>query len=384
MKYNIDLMKIGNIKTKAALKKIPLNKPLMNGNYLFHYLILTNNLKGLSLYNHRIFYLNNEGLNGLMLAARDKKYKILNYLINKYKNSKIIYQKNRKGMNFLHFMNLDDKEYIDIINNNDINWIQLFQSTSISHITGLELLFLQGRYSLINTIINKFDFNYKSYLSQPAHFSLIINDNLKNTMVEKLLDNLEEKDKQILTYVDDMGYDVSFPIVLNGDIELVKYIVNKRGEHLDRYSPITTNHIFCLAYKEAVKKNDYKIAKYILDNVMKNHNFNETDMHGNNMAHFILKMRLSTKKGNDEIEKDILSRYKHWGRINMEKKTPFDYIVNLDYKKYHKFVKNRPININNTMHNAMHNHMVMLNIPMIVILVITMFSYYYYEYCYVY
>ena len=154
MKYNIDLMKIGNIKTKAALKKIPLNKPLMNGNYLFHYLILTNNLKGLSLYNHRIFYLNNEGLNGLMLAARDKKYKILNYLINKYKNSKIIYQKNRKGMNFLHFMNLDDKEYIDIINNNDINWIQLFQSTSISHITGLELLFLQGRYSLINTIIN--------------------------------------------------------------------------------------------------------------------------------------------------------------------------------------------------------------------------------------
>ena len=63
MKYNIDLMKIGNIKTKAALKKYPINKPLMNGNYLFHYLILTNNLKGLRLYNHRIFYFNNEGLN---------------------------------------------------------------------------------------------------------------------------------------------------------------------------------------------------------------------------------------------------------------------------------------------------------------------------------
>ena len=30
----------------------------------------------------------------------------------------------------------------------------------------------------------------------------------------------------------------------------------------------------------------------------------------------------------------------------MEKKTPVDYIVNLDFKKYHEFVKNRPVNVN--------------------------------------
>ncbi len=59
-------MKIDNIKSKTTLKKYPLNKPLMNGNYLFYYLILTNNLKGLRLYNHPIFRLNNDGLNGLM------------------------------------------------------------------------------------------------------------------------------------------------------------------------------------------------------------------------------------------------------------------------------------------------------------------------------
>jgi hypothetical protein len=41
----IDLMKIGNIKSKTALKKYKLNKPLMNGNYLFHYLILTGTVK---------------------------------------------------------------------------------------------------------------------------------------------------------------------------------------------------------------------------------------------------------------------------------------------------------------------------------------------------
>jgi len=346
MKYEIDLMKIGNIKSKSKLKKYPINKQLMNGNYLFHYLIMTNNIKGLRLINHPIYKLNNEGLNGLMLAARDKKYKILNYLLDRYKNDeKIINQKNRKGMSFLYYMNPTDKEYLETINNNpDIDWVHLYQAVPTHNITGLELLFLQGKYNVISSIINKFNFNYKSYIDQPAFFSLIINSNLKDNMVETLLDKLESKDNKILSYVDDTGYDISYPIVLNGNMEILKYIVKKRGEHLDRYSPISTNHIFILAYKEAIKSNDYAIPKYLLHNVMKNHNFDQTDMKGNNLAHFILNTRLITKKGDYDIEKDILSRYKYWGRINMEKKSALEYIVNLDFKKYHKFVTNK-INI---------------------------------------
>ncbi len=342
---NIDLMKIGNIKTKAGLKKYKLNKPLMNGNYLFHYLILTDNLKGLQIYNHPIKKFNNDGLNGLMLAAREKKYKILDYLLKKYKNQ--ANKKNRKGLSFLHLLSPNDKELIELIENNDeIDWSSLYQSYSTSHISPLDLLFLQGKYNVINTIINKFNFNYKSYLNQPYHFNLIINPKLKDTHIEKILDNLEQKDPNILKYEDDIGYDVSYPIVLQDDFNLVKYIVNKRGTELDKYSPISAIHIFTLAYKDALNTGDYKKAKYILDNVMQNHNFEETDMHGNNIAHFILKIRLQ-KKGNYEIEKEILSKYKNWGRINMDKKTPFDYIVNLDYKKYHQFVTNRPRNINN-------------------------------------
>jgi thymidylate kinase len=54
-----------------------------------------------------------------MLAARDKKYKVLNYLLDRYKdNKKIIYQKNKKGMTFLHYMNPTDKEYMETINDN--------------------------------------------------------------------------------------------------------------------------------------------------------------------------------------------------------------------------------------------------------------------------
>ena len=86
-------------------------------------------------------------------------------------------------MNFLYYINPTDKEYLEIINNNpDIDWTSLFQTISTSHISGLELLFLQGKFSCINKIINKFDFNYKSYISQPAHFSLIINSSLNTSI----------------------------------------------------------------------------------------------------------------------------------------------------------------------------------------------------------
>jgi hypothetical protein len=337
----IDLMKIGNIKNKAGLKKYRLNKPLMNGNYLFHYLILTDNLKGLKLYNHPIYKFNNDGLNGLMLAAREKKYNILNYLVEKYK--KDIKLVNKKGLNFLHYMNPNDNEYLEFIININYNLIDLYQAYSTTHITPLDLLFLQGKYNTINSIINKIDFNYKSYLSQPYHFNLLLNTNLKNNTMEKLLDTLIEKDEKILKYVDDMGYDISFPIVINKNMDLLKYIINKRGDELDKYSPISTSHIFVLAYKDGLKSNNFEMAKYILDNVMIKHNYDETDMYGNNMAHFILKMKLH-HNGNYDIEKQILSKYKSWGRLNMDKKTPFDYIINLNFDKYHKFVINKPKN----------------------------------------
>ena len=83
MTKEIDLIKISKIKHKSQLKKYHKTRPLNNLGYLFHYLILTNNLDGLKLYNFPIHKNNIDGLNGIMLAAREKKYKILDYLLNK-------------------------------------------------------------------------------------------------------------------------------------------------------------------------------------------------------------------------------------------------------------------------------------------------------------
>ena len=306
----IDLMEIGKIHTKAQLKKYHINTALLNDNYLFHYLILTNNLKGLKLYSHPIYRYNIDGLNGFMLAAKEKKFEILDYLIKNTKEKKLIYLKNKKNQNFIHYLNPEDPEYLTLIENNPkIKWDELFTQYSNSHLNGIDILFLRGKYATIKKIIEMFDFNYKSYISQPYHFNFLMNNNLSNDMVIKLLDLIESKEKDILSYVNDVGCDISYPIVLKDDIDLklLKYIISKRGEQLDKYSPISGLHIFILAYKMGKKNNNYNAAQYILDNVMNNHNYEETDIRGNNIVHFLLQSRLTSKKGDYSIEKHIFN-----------------------------------------------------------------------------
>ena len=347
---NIDLMKIGKIRTKKQLKEFHINKELMNGNYLFHYLILTNNLVGLKLASHPIYKFNNDDMNGFMLAAKEKKYEILKYLINKYK-SNYIYAKNKKNMNFLHFLNPEDMMYIDIIKYfyKSVDWKKLFGSYSNAHMNGIDILFLKGSYNVITTIINNIKLNYGAYISQPYAFELLMNNNLTNTNIINILNQLEKEDINIFKYTDNNGYNISFPIVLKisstdtNDIKLLKYIVDKCGKELDKYSPFTTNHIFIMAYKIGINTDNYTMAEYIYDNIMENHNYDETNMNGDNIVHFILKSRLNTQRGDYTLEKKILEKSTNWNIINSEKKTPFDYIVLLDYK-YHIFVKNKPYN----------------------------------------
>ncbi len=67
----IDFKKIINIKNKQELNEYPLDKPIFQSNYLFHYLILIGNLDGLKLSNFPIYIENNDGLNGFHLAAKE-------------------------------------------------------------------------------------------------------------------------------------------------------------------------------------------------------------------------------------------------------------------------------------------------------------------------
>ncbi len=355
----IDLIKISKIKTKAQLKKYHKTTPINNLGYLFHYLILTNNLTGLKLYNFPIHRNNIDGLNGLMLAAREKKYSILNYLINKYKD--VVYLKNKKNMNFVNYLYPQDKEYVDLIKNNNLEWDKLFTNYDKNHNSPLDTLFMKGSYkTIIKTIklLNKthknkdYDINYGHYMSQPFHFKLLFNNKLDDDDIINILKLLEEKNKDILSMVDDMGYNIAHAAILrieeNEGLHLLKYLVNKLGKELNRYTPISGTHIFVTAYKLGIKTNNYIKAKYILEHVMDNNydksNYYETDNNGNNIVSNVLRFRTIFNKGNYNIEKILLKNYDAWSIMNIYKKTPLMYIVNLDYDKYHKFVTNRPTN----------------------------------------
>ncbi len=340
-------MEIGNIKTKEQLKKYNIKKPFNNNNYLFHYLILTNNLTALKLTKFPIQLFNYDNYNGFMLAAHERKYNILDYLIKTYPD--VIYGRNKINNNILNYLNSNDKEYLDIIlKNKDIDWNNLFESYSNKKICGLDILFMNGSFHNIIEIIENIKFNYKTYLFQPAHFNLLLNINLTDLQLEKILNLLYEKDNKILEYTDDLGYDISFPLVLKENLNLVKYIVNKRKTGLDHYTPISGNHIFLTAYKVGISSNNYEIVNYIYDNVMKNHNYNETDNEGNNIVHNLLYARITLKKGCYNLESKILKNYKYWTKINTSGFTPFDYITQLDYNKYHKFLNNKPSKYNET------------------------------------
>ena len=346
----IDIIKIGKIKKLKQLKHYNLEKPIYHSNYLFHYLILTNNLTALKLHNFPINMVNDENYNGFMLAAKEEKYTILKYFIENYP---YIYNKNNNNIVFLHLLDTNSKEYSNIISylaKQDIDWKLLFQTySSNKHISCLDILF-KSSYSIIKKTIKLLNLDYSIYIAQPACFNLI-NKNLKPKYIIDILEYLYKHDmnqgtNNIFTYVDDMGYNLSYPIVLLNDLELIKYIVKKCGTSLDKYSPISTKHIFCISYALGLATNDFTNSRYILKHVMKNHDFDETDMDGNNIIHFILNSRIENMKGDTIIEDTLLSQYGKkydWSHTNMDKETTLDLITRLDYV-YHKYVKKVAIN----------------------------------------
>lgn len=336
-----DIIKISKIKKKSQLKKYNINKPIYRSNYLFHYLILANNLVGLKLSKYPINMVNGDDYNGLMLAAKEGKFNILYYLIRHY--PEYIYNKNKTNMTFLHYIDPSSDEYIRLLTKSKkINWNILFQTySSKGHVCFLDILFKNGKYSTIKKTIDILHntIDYSIYMSQPSYFNLFINQNLTSKHMIGIVDSLYQYDNNILYYADDMGYTIAYPIVLLNKKDLLHYIVKKCGEKLDEYSPISTNHIFIISYNLGIKTNNFTNCRYILKHVMKNHDFSETDVNGNNMIHFILETRLELDRGDKYIENDLLSRYNDWTQINMEKISPLDLIISLDYKTYHTYVK---------------------------------------------
>ena len=123
----INFNRISKIKTKKEVTKYKLDEPLFLSNYLFHYLIMTNNIKGMEVVEHPIYMENDEGLQGFHLAAKvaseSKSLKMLQMLIKKYPD----YASNINHFNesFLDYLNVSDDIIKLMKENKNIDWFKI-------------------------------------------------------------------------------------------------------------------------------------------------------------------------------------------------------------------------------------------------------------------
>jgi hypothetical protein len=337
----VNLVQISKINSLKMINKYKINKPIFLNNYLFHYLILTDNLRGLKLKKFPIFRINENDQNGFHIAAKNKNYNILNYLISEYQD--YIYNLNFNDENFMHFCDPKDKSYLDLILKNKIDWNTVMLQYSKNEFCPLDDLFLNGSESKILKIIKKIEFDYNNYLNEPVYFNLFMNEKVKNKL--KIIKIMEKKIPNF--YINrnkETGMSIFWDSLKSRDIELIKYI--SKFVVLDEYLPLNSFNLFRTIYATDVQHNDYKISHFVWDRIKNCHNFASTNMYGDTLAHFILEKRLIDNIGDYKLEKKILSSCNKWNIQNTEKETPLHLIVQLDFKKYNGVLKNKNLNVN--------------------------------------
>ena len=340
----IDFKDIAKIKDIKSLKKYKLNKPIFLNNYLFHYLIMTNNLKGLKLYNFPIYKKNEDGLSGFHLAAYYDFDDILEYLIETYPNH--IYNKTDEYKNFIWFNSFTNKNILNMIVKYNLDLELLFYDF-IEFNKGkkniLEMYFELSTYKIIKKILNDFDLDYdKIFNEKPIFFELLSNENLSYDNKVEFLNILKKNKKiNIYNYYDDMGMNICWRSLSIRNIKLFKFI-NKCD--FNDTLPLTTYNFFRTAYNTDVNENNFKISKYIWNKIKKNFNYTSINKYGDTIAHFLLNTNIKTGS-NDKLTLEILKNFDYWNNINTDKETPVHYIIFCNFDKYYKLLKGKNLDL---------------------------------------
>jgi len=355
----INIAKISKIKNKNDLKKYNIQEPIFLGNYLFHYLIITNNLNGLKLTKYPIYKENNEGMNGLHLAAtianETNNFNILNYLLKEYPLYSNNY--NKFSETFLDMLDINT-DIIDIINTHKkINWFRLFTNVvKTENFTQcyINKVFRLGNNKLIKLVLDillKNNFSWKEFECNPI-FEIPHNTNLttkqKINIFEKIgIDN-------ILILIDYNGRNIVYPIIESNNYNLLKYVIMKKI-NLDKYTFLHTEHPFISAYikeSEEIFNKNKSMTQLIWDNIKNIHDFESVNKYNENIAFTIMEYRLDTGNGIDSIEEEVLIKNNIWNKQNINKDNLFNIITDLSFKKYSKIMKkNKNIYFNANLKN---------------------------------
>lgn len=339
----IDFKKIINIKKKEDLKDFPLDKPLFQNNYLFHYLIQIGNLDGLKLMKIPIHIENTDGLNGIHLAAKEYNFDILCYLIETYPD--YIYNRTEDRETFVPFLPIEELSKL-IKKYPKLNWEDLIINGVKKENVVLATILQNLKFNDLQEFINTFDI-IKKYKTQFL-FSIIQNNLLKTDDKIKILDKFTDDEINIKN---EIGQGLILVALNNDDEKFFDYLLNRKID-IDYYSFIKTDNPLRMAVSmdilHNINKYTFKIIKKIV--AINSTFYKDLNRYADNLAHTIIYARINRneqimsvekfKDINYDLDLEVLKYCDNecWNHVNIEKESPLELLVNLDYNIYSKLV----------------------------------------------
>jgi hypothetical protein len=318
----IDYKKILNINNKKDLQNYKLDKPIFQANYLFHYLIMLGNIKGLKLAKFPVYIENADGLNGFHLAAKENNLEILCYLIDTY--PEYIYNQDKNNNSFTYYLEFENF-YILLKKYPKLDWNYL-----ISDI-------------IFNNIINNLNYsNLKKFLSvykktPEQHnqylFNIIGNNYISTKLKIKILDTFSDDEINVKHIVG-----LIFIALETNNQTLFDYLL-ERNIDIDYFTSNNTNMLFNSIFVD-IRNNKFYYSKQIINKLIKkNPNFmNENNYLHDNIAHNLLYTRINRNNENADYSIDLnILKYCNddcWNQHNNEKITPLELLTKLDFNVY--------------------------------------------------
>jgi hypothetical protein len=334
----IDFIKIINIKSKDDLKFFSLDKPIFNYNYLFHYLIMLDNLSGLKLVKFPIYIENNDGLNGFHLAAKENNIPILEYLISEY--PEYIYNRNHDRNAFTAFLELES--FTDLILKfPKLDWKDLINSGTDSY-SVLKAIVMNLNKKELDKFIKVY--NIRPDDDDPYLFGMILNNIIDTDDKIKLLDNFTDRELNIKT---SDGEGLIYIVLQMNDKKLFEYLLKRNIDidyltfkHID--NPFSTG-----LYIDIMINNNEFYSRKIFEKINTNSLYKEHNRYGDNIAHTIIFLKKrwleanpKSKKYNVNIDQEILENCDSTilNQKNVDGISPLDLLVDLDFNSFEKVI----------------------------------------------
>lgn len=344
----IDFKKIINIKNNKSLNDFIINKPIFQKNYLFHYLIQLNNLTGLKLKKWPIYIENNDGMNGFHIAAcSENNLEILYYLIETY--PEYIYNRNLKKEAFTYHLQPDRFSQL-IKKYPELDWNDLIIHATMRPNEILRSIILSLKYKDLSNFLNVFKIkpiNINNFLH-----SIVKSNNLSTDNKITILDKYSDEEINIKPKNDGTG--LILVALDNSDEKIVDYLIN-RNIDLNYYTFVRTNSPLSLALYYDIMNNTSFSNKIFEKLKITDPDFLKTFNNDlNNIIHTCLIIRLNRNQLMDLKNKiiypelEILKYFDSdlWNQLNIDKVSPLELLLDLNYDIYSKIIIDNKIAVN--------------------------------------